>query len=366
MTVAEWAAKKTPKIEYLVKGVVPAGLHGIMSAPEKSLKTHLSLDLVVSMATATPFLDRFKVPKPVRAGYVSNESDEPKVREAFDRITAHHGTTVHELKNTFLDFNPIFLPRNISEVELFITENRLQFLVLDPTSKILCESSENSTNQMGMYHNLGPISDVGQKTGCSIMLVNHSVKVRHKSKGPYSPPERSEISGAGFAGWMRWWILLHPRQPFNGLTGEHRLWMRAEGSSGHSRSWAIDVSEGPAIEGDDDDDGVGAGRTHWMPTKVVDESEVHAFTKPRTTPLKKDKTAERRAEITRVLSDSAAKTRNAISTSLNMGGGLCSEVIEGMISAGLLEECPIPGSKKSGVRLMPSAANETRQSDKAA
>ena len=69
----EFFGRERP-IEYLVEGLVVRGQPLVIGGPVKSCKTLLVLDLAYSLASGTPFLGRFAVPKPARVVVFSGES----------------------------------------------------------------------------------------------------------------------------------------------------------------------------------------------------------------------------------------------------------------------------------------------------
>lgn len=55
--------------QYLVKGIVAEGQPLLIAGQAKTLKTSMTLDLLLSIATGEPFLGKFQVPEPKRVGF---------------------------------------------------------------------------------------------------------------------------------------------------------------------------------------------------------------------------------------------------------------------------------------------------------
>src|SRR5436190_1675274 len=84
-TVAAMAATP-PALRWDVEGVMVRGQPMVIGGPPKSLKTSLALDLAISLATATPFLGHFPVPKQRRVAVFSGESGRATVYETVRRV----------------------------------------------------------------------------------------------------------------------------------------------------------------------------------------------------------------------------------------------------------------------------------------
>ena len=67
--------------EYLVEGILAAGQPCVIAASKKSLKTTTAIDLAMSLASRSPFLGKFHVPKSVRVALMSGESGDAVIQE---------------------------------------------------------------------------------------------------------------------------------------------------------------------------------------------------------------------------------------------------------------------------------------------
>jgi hypothetical protein len=59
---------------WLIEGVLVKEQPCAIAGPSKALKTSLAVDMAISMASGTPFLGEYPVPKRVRTAVVSGES----------------------------------------------------------------------------------------------------------------------------------------------------------------------------------------------------------------------------------------------------------------------------------------------------
>ncbi len=110
----------------------------------------------------------------------------------------------------------------LDALERFIEEKQLAMLGIDPSYLAFCEAADKASNYIAMGRLLLGLTRTIDKTGCSIILLNHNRHGRGTLK-KFDPPELSEISYAGFAEWARFWLLL-----VHGRTGT-----RSEASTGY-------------------------------------------------------------------------------------------------------------------------------------
>jgi hypothetical protein len=76
---------------WLVEGAMRQGVAFYLAGIEKAVKTGLTLDLVVSLASATPWLGRFAVPKEVGVAYCFGEETREEVERRLEVICRARG-----------------------------------------------------------------------------------------------------------------------------------------------------------------------------------------------------------------------------------------------------------------------------------
>jgi hypothetical protein len=229
-------------IEYLIEGMLAAREFGILIGPKKSLKTSLALLMAVCLATGTPLFGTFAVPNRKRVGFMSGESGPGTVRNCFRRICDSLIIQAETIENFAFCFSvPILdVSADITAVERFIVNNRLEVLFIDCFYLMLGGLGGNAPNLFVMGGALSKLLTLQSKTGCTICLVHHTPK-----NMPCKVPELDDAAFAGVAEVARQWILLNRMERYNPMKpGQHKLWLVAGGSAGHSTVLNLGIDEG--------------------------------------------------------------------------------------------------------------------------
>ena len=98
---------------------------------------------------------------------------------------------------------------------------------------------------MSQGERLARVNEVCQRNSAGLILAHHNTRTSER-QNKHKPPELDSLAWAGYAEWARQWILLGRREDYVPGTGEHKLWLNAGGSAGHSSLWALDADEGPS------------------------------------------------------------------------------------------------------------------------
>jgi hypothetical protein len=229
-------------LEYLIDHMLVARQPCVFAGGKKCLKTSLLIDLAIALATGTPFVDRFQIRRAARVLLMTGESGLATIQETARRISAAKGLALSEVAG--LIFSPQ-LPLfghllHMDAVAETLAANQIEVLVVDPAYLAMpTDGNESSLFAMGAL--LRGIADVCQKAGVTFILAHHT---RKTLTDPYAPPELEDIAWAGFNEFARQWVLVGRRERYEPGSGQHRLWLNAGGSAGHSSCWALDISEG--------------------------------------------------------------------------------------------------------------------------
>ncbi|HET6327003.1 MAG TPA: AAA family ATPase [Planctomycetaceae bacterium] len=225
---------------YLIPGILAAGQPGGIYGAAKTLKTSLAADLMISLASGTPFLGRFPVSKPGRVLFLSGESGLDALQSVARRICRERGLSLESLDNLVIspDLPRLDRPVDLMALRELIEREKPVCLVIDPI--YLAMDSSKSRNLFAMGAMLRPLAELCESTGCAVLVVHHA-KRSHKMG---SPPTLEDIAWSGFAEFSAQWLLVSRRRPFETETGHHELWLSSGGRSGQHGLWALDVDEG--------------------------------------------------------------------------------------------------------------------------
>jgi hypothetical protein len=230
---------------YLIPGVLVAGQPGGIFGAFKTLKTSLTADLLISLASGTPFLGEFPVAEPCRTLFLSGESGLAALQSIARRICTARGLVLETLDNFLLSPK---LPQLDNFVEVralrrLIRDKKLACLAIDPA--YLAIRGDDSRNLFAMGSLLRPLAELGDETGCTILVVHHCKRSKQIAGDPAT---LDDIAWSGFAEFSAQWLLLSRRRRFDPDTGRHELWFTTGGRAGHHGLWALDVDEGHASD----------------------------------------------------------------------------------------------------------------------
>ncbi len=229
-------------LDYLVPGVLVDGQPCLMAGAQKTLKTSLLVDLLVSVVSGRPFLGYFRPERCVRAALMTGESGLATIQETLLRIMQAAGIDAGYLNGLLVTDK---LPRfgqvdHLEAMRRFIADNELGLVAVDPAYMTM--AGTDSGNLFCQGELLAGMTGVFQEAGATLILVHHTKK--NLGRDAYGPPELQDAAWSGFAEWARQWLLIARREQYQPGTGEHRLWLSAGGSAGHNGLWALNVNEG--------------------------------------------------------------------------------------------------------------------------
>jgi len=269
---------------FLVKNVLIAGQPCVIGGRTKSMKTSIAVDLAVSLGSGTKFLNTFATEQ-VNVGFWSGEVGETTIRETALRIADSKRVDLPDCTIQF-SFGLPKLSRDdhLELLERLIRERAFDVAILDPLylSLLSPETAGHASNVYAMGSLLQPISEIGQRTGCTIILLHHFRKSGQPNQD--EPAALEELAQAGVAEWARQWCLLQRRTPYQD-DGRHELWLRAGGAAGHGGLWGLNIEEG-VLKPDD------AHRRYWQ-VKILSAADARAGAKRAADDKRSERAAQR-------------------------------------------------------------------------
>ena len=244
MTAAELDAADL-RMDYLVEDVLARRQPFIIAASKKMLKTNVSIDLALSLASRCPFLGKFYIPKALRVALMSGESGDAVIQETARRIAkSKEWVNLRDYENALFSFELPRLgqPQTKRDLTKFIGDQALDVLIVDPAYLCL-DLGDDAGNLFAVGKKLRELTEVMSDTGCTIGIVHHNKK--NAGGDQFAPPELESIAWSGFQEWCRQWVLLNRREVYDPeAAGSHKLWLSVGGSAGHSGLWALGIEEG--------------------------------------------------------------------------------------------------------------------------
>lgn len=230
---------------YLVKRILVAGQPCMLGGAHKCLKTSIGADLAFSLGTGTRFLGQFDIPEPVDVAIISGESGEFTLKETALRIAASRGWSLAAARVWWgFRLPQVARPDHLAALGEALAARNVKAALIDPAYLCLLSGDaqgRSASNVFDMGSLLMGLTEVGQETGCTMILVHHT---RKNPIEPFAVPSLEDLAFAGFSEWARQWLLMGRRREYEPGTGLHELWLNVGGSAGHSGTWAIDIDEG--------------------------------------------------------------------------------------------------------------------------
>jgi hypothetical protein len=225
---------------YLIPGLLAAGQPGGIFGAFKTLKTSIAADLLISLASGTPFLGQFPVPTPGRVLFLSGESGLPALQSIVRRICQERGLSLESLDNFLLstDLPRLDRPTDVAALKRLVKKEKPVCVVIDPA--YLAMGGDKSRNLFAVGSLLHPLAELCESTGCTVLVVHHC----KRSNKLGDPATLDDIAWSGFAEFAGQWLLLSRRRQFDPGTGHHELWLTAGSRAGHHGLWEVDVEEG--------------------------------------------------------------------------------------------------------------------------
>ena len=195
VALAAQLAAHQPETQWLVRPLWGRAAVGVIGGQPKLGKSWLGLSLAVSVASATPCLDRFPVDNPGRALVFLAEDALPMVRARIEALCHHHrldiaGLDLHVITAPSLRLD---LGRDQERLAATVAALRPALLLLDPLIRFhRCE--ENSSTEISAL--LAYLRELQRTFDLAVALVHHV------SKRSRARPGQALRGSSDLHGWL--------------------------------------------------------------------------------------------------------------------------------------------------------------------
>ncbi|WP_254512366.1 AAA family ATPase [Anatilimnocola floriformis] len=251
--VAEW-----PDEEYLADGLIVKGQPGVIGAPYKGMKTSVCTDICISLPTGGMCLGFFRVRRPVKTLFMSAESGLSTLKKTAASVCHSAGLDWPQRVNGEIVGDELLranlrwcttLPKigiddDLRRLDHAYLEFPFEVLVIDPLFKAI--SGDGAENLMIQGAKLMHLQKWCEERTVTLIVVHHVSKPASRL---YDPAKLGDLTYAGIAEHVRWWLLMSRREEYLPPNPVHKLWFSAGGSAGHAGLWALDIDQGEFEEG---------------------------------------------------------------------------------------------------------------------
>jgi 5S rRNA maturation endonuclease (ribonuclease M5) len=175
---AQFGATAPPEVEWIVEGVIQKGGNGIVTGEPKAGKSLLMIDLLLAVATGTPWLG-FSVSRRVKCALISREDYPGMTQQRLARL--FRGTVRRMDFEGWLWINtrwqtPTFLLEDNGHVSQLIEEMRsenVEFACFDVFRRLHGQDENDNT---AIQKILDQLARIQTEVGCALALVHHTTK----------------------------------------------------------------------------------------------------------------------------------------------------------------------------------------------
>jgi len=202
---------------WLIEGLWTAQAVGVLGGAPKCLKSFLTLEMAVSVASGSPYLAKFPIHQRGPVLLYAAEDSPSDVRLRLESLAHHHKLELDQLDISFIAADSLYLDRTIDQDRLAATvrRHRPTLLILDPLVR-LHTADETVAGQMAAL--LGYLRALQRKTGVAILVVHHARKQTSPAAGAgYSLRGSSDLYA-----WVDSFLYVQRRRGRLTLSSEHR------------------------------------------------------------------------------------------------------------------------------------------------
>jgi len=205
-TAAHLMDQPDPEVEWLAEGFLPAGGNILVAGYPKTFKTTLLQDLAVSLASGSPFLDKFPVDGDHSVGLVLMEGLEWQAARRIRRLCLARGLDPREVgKRIHIWHRPplVLNPTTVAGLAEWIKVLGIDVVMLDAWSYVARGNSDDADVVTPQLQAFSGIRDT--VPGCTVVLAHHSRKTKEGGGGRLTDDIRNS---SAFGAWYDAGVLL--------------------------------------------------------------------------------------------------------------------------------------------------------------
>jgi hypothetical protein len=185
-----------PQTQWLIDGLWGDQAVGILGGEPKCCKSFLALDIAVSVASGSPCLRKFPVPRPGKVLLFPAEDSLPVVRQRLDGIAAAAQVAFTSLPIEVITAPTLRLDTPADRQRLSNTLQQLQpaLLILDPLIRLHRVDENDATQIAGL---LSFLRQLQRQFKLAVLLVHHARKDSNSSRPGQALRGSSELHGWG-------------------------------------------------------------------------------------------------------------------------------------------------------------------------
>jgi hypothetical protein len=211
-------AEAAPDAHWLIESLWARAGVGILGGAPKCCKSWLALDIALSVATATPCLDRFPVCDPGGALVYMAEDGTDIVKHRLACLSRHRGLALSTALLDVITVPSIRLDteRDRGRLARTVERSSSRLLVLDPFVRLHRSIHENDAGEVAAL--LAYLRDLQREHDIAILVVHHARK-----NGSTGGSAGHGLRGSGdFFAWADSLLYLQRRRDGLALATEHR------------------------------------------------------------------------------------------------------------------------------------------------
>ena len=192
-------------VDWIVQYKFSADQPTIFGAPSKATKTTQLADLSVALATHTPWLGEFTIPKRRKVLFITGESNNRAISRRISRALSARNLDWDSLKGHLhveaVEFPILPDESHLAAIKRDIERNGFEVVIVDPLYRGLRGLDTNRMVDVG-----GAIVDFARACQPAALILSHHVTKSSAREG--GPPTLECLSGAGIAeSCGNWWLI---------------------------------------------------------------------------------------------------------------------------------------------------------------